>query len=56
MDPKILSNLWQVGGAGFSSSEDAAIYLLRFGNTAALIDAGCGNGHDLLKSISYQYS
>ena len=50
MAPKILPNLWQVGGAGFSSPEDAAIYLVRFGNKAALVDAGCGNGHDLLKS------
>ena len=50
MAPKILPNLWQVGGAGFSSPEDAAIYLVRFGNKATLIDAGCGNDHDLLKS------
>jgi glyoxylase-like metal-dependent hydrolase (beta-lactamase superfamily II) len=50
MEPKILENLWQVGGAGFTSPEDAAIYLVRFGDKAALVDAGCGNGHDLLKS------
>ena len=50
METKILENLWQVGGAGFTSPEDAAIYLLRFKDKAALIDAGCGNGHDLLKS------
>jgi glyoxylase-like metal-dependent hydrolase (beta-lactamase superfamily II) len=50
MEPEILSNLWQVGGAGFSSPEDAAIYLVRFGEKATLVDAGCGNGHDLLKS------
>ena len=50
MEPEILPNLWQVGGPGFSSPEDAAIYLVRFGNKAALIDAGCGNGHDLLKA------
>jgi hypothetical protein len=49
MEPKILLNLWQVGGPVFTSSEDAAIYLIRFGDKAALIDAGCGNGHDLLK-------
>ena len=47
MEPEILPNLWQVGGAGFSSPEDAAIYLARFGDKAALVDAGCGNGHDL---------
>ena len=50
MEPKILENLWQVGGAGYTSPEDAAIYLVRFGDKAALIDAGCGNRHDLLKS------
>ncbi len=50
MEPKILSNLWQVGGSVFTSSEDAAIYLIRFGDKAALIDAGCGTSHDLLKS------
>ena len=50
MEHKILPDLWQVGGAGFSSPEDAAIYLVRFGDKAALVDAGCGNGHDLLKS------
>ena len=49
MEPKILENLWQVGGPGFSSSEDSAIYLVRFGNKATLVDAGCGSGHDLLK-------
>jgi glyoxylase-like metal-dependent hydrolase (beta-lactamase superfamily II) len=50
MEPKILENLWQVGGAGFTSPEDAAIYLVRFGSKVAIIDAGCGNGYDLLKS------
>ena len=49
MEPEILPNLWQVGGACFSSPEDAAIYLVRFGDKATLVDAGCGNGHDLLK-------
>jgi glyoxylase-like metal-dependent hydrolase (beta-lactamase superfamily II) len=50
MEPRILSNLWQVGGPGFSSPEDAAIYLVRFGDKGALIDAGCGNGHEALTS------
>jgi hypothetical protein len=35
---EILKNLWQVGGAEFTSVEDAAIYLIRFGAKAALID------------------
>jgi hypothetical protein len=47
MDPKmeILPNLWQVGGGGLTGPGDAAIYLIRFGKQAALIDAGCGDGH-----------
>ena len=44
----ITKGLWQVGGDGFSASGDAAAYLVRFGDQAALIDAGCGPGHDLL--------
>lgn len=38
----ITSELFQVGGGGFSSSEDAAIYLIHFEDQAALVDAGCG--------------
>lgn len=50
---KIKSNLWQVGGADFTAPEDAAIYLLRMGKEAALIDAGCGYSHDrLVQNIS----
>ncbi len=50
---EILKNLWQVGGAEFTSVEDAAIYLIRFGAKAALIDAGGGSGHDnLVTNIS----
>ncbi|MEE4264235.1 MAG: MBL fold metallo-hydrolase [Desulfobacteraceae bacterium] len=50
---KILENLWQVGGAEYTSVEDAAIYLIRFGEKAALIDAGCGGAHDdLVLNIS----
>ncbi len=45
---KIMGNLWQVGGAEYTSVEDAAIYLIRFGEKAALIDAGCGGAHDSL--------
>ncbi len=47
---KILENLWQVGGAEYTSVEDAAIYLIRFGEKAALIDAGCGGAHNYLVS------
>ena len=37
---EICRNQWQVGGDGFSGPEDAAIYLIRFAEKAALIDAG----------------
>ena len=50
MESEILSNLWQVGGPGFTSPDDAAVYLLRFGDRAVLIDAGCGKENDALKS------
>ena len=50
---EILENLWQVGGGDLSAPEDAAIYLVRSGEQAALIDAGCGNGHErLVENIS----
>lgn len=50
---EIMQNLWQVGGAGLTSGEDAAIYLIRFGDEAAIIDAGCGGAHhSLVNNIS----
>lgn len=49
MSKKIAQNLWQVGGSGLTDPADAAIYLVRFGDKAALIDSGCGHGHSLLK-------
>jgi glyoxylase-like metal-dependent hydrolase (beta-lactamase superfamily II) len=50
---QIVQNLWQVGGGDLSAPEDAAIYLVRSGEQAALIDAGCGNGHQrLVENIS----
>jgi len=50
---KITDHVWQVGGDNLSGSGDAAIYLLAFDNAAALIDAGCGNGHQqLVQNIS----
>lgn len=45
MPIEIMPNLWQVGGANLTGSGDANSYLIRFGNRAALIDAGCGDGH-----------
>lgn len=41
---KITGEIWQVGGAGYTSPEDAAVYLLCANGRAAIVDAGCG-GH-----------
>ena len=50
---KIIENLWQVGGGHLTAPEDAAIYLIRFGEQALLIDSGCGgNHHQLVDNIS----
>jgi glyoxylase-like metal-dependent hydrolase (beta-lactamase superfamily II) len=48
MNKPILQNLWQVGGDGLTAPGDAAIYLIRCGDRAALIDAGCGGAHGRL--------
>ena len=45
---EIVKNLWQVGGGDLTAPEDAAIYLVRLGKQAALLDAGCGNAHNRL--------
>jgi hypothetical protein len=47
---KIIKNLWQVGGDDLTAPGDAAIYLVKFGDRAALVDSGCGPGHDRLVS------
>jgi len=39
---KITEDIYQVGGAGFTSPEDAAIYLISMDGHHALVDAGCG--------------
>jgi glyoxylase-like metal-dependent hydrolase (beta-lactamase superfamily II) len=44
MSERILNNLWLVGGDVLTDSADAAIYLIRFGDKAVLVDAGCGWG------------
>lgn len=44
----ITSEIWQVGGDGYTSAQDAAIYLVCFDNCAALVDAGCGGQIDRL--------
>jgi glyoxylase-like metal-dependent hydrolase (beta-lactamase superfamily II) len=38
----VTEEVFQVGGGSFTSPEDAAIYLIRFDDKAALVDAGCG--------------
>ncbi len=49
---KITNEIYQVGGSGLSASEDAAVYLVRFGGHAAVIDAGCGNSIEtIIKNI-----
>jgi len=45
---EVIQDVWQVGGSGHTSGEDAAIYLVRFDGEAAIIDAGCGGGHTRL--------
>ena len=39
---KITSEIFQVGGEGFTSPRDAAVYLAAWEDRAALVDAGCG--------------
>ncbi len=40
---KITAEIFEVGGANLTSPDDAAIYLIQFGNQAALVDSGCGH-------------
>ena len=49
MTVKIKDNLWQVGGRGLTDPSDAAIYLVSFGDRAALVDAGSGRDHAATK-------
>jgi glyoxylase-like metal-dependent hydrolase (beta-lactamase superfamily II) len=52
MAERITSEIFQVGGGVYTSPEDAAIYLINYGSHAALVDAGCGYGHErLLRNI-----
>jgi glyoxylase-like metal-dependent hydrolase (beta-lactamase superfamily II) len=39
---QITDEIFQVGGPELTAPEDAAVYLVRFGRHAALVDAGCG--------------
>ena len=49
MITRIRDNLWQVGGTGLTDPTDAAIYLVRFGDKAALVDAGTGRDQPQLR-------
>jgi glyoxylase-like metal-dependent hydrolase (beta-lactamase superfamily II) len=49
---KITEDVFQVGGGECTSFEDAAVYLIRSGDLAALVDAGCGRAQEkLLENI-----
>ena len=39
---KITSEIFEVGGRHLTAPQDAAIYLIKFGEQSALVDAGCG--------------
>lgn len=44
----IADDIWQVGGNDLTGMGDAAIYLVCFNHEAAIIDSGCGEGHQKL--------
>jgi len=46
MGMKITRDIFQVGGGSFTAFEDGAMYLIHFGDRAALVDAGCGHSTD----------
>lgn len=49
---QITSDIFQVGGSGFTHAEDAAVYLIKAGDRSALVDAGCGSATArLMKNI-----
>jgi len=49
---KITNEIFQIGGGGYTSLEDAAVYLIDFGGHAAIVDAGCGRAQKkLLRNI-----
>ncbi len=45
---EITSEIFEVGGGHLTSPEDAAIYLIKFGQESALVDAGCGRATERL--------
>lgn len=45
---KITKEIFQVGGGGLTSYDDAAVYLINFDGHTAVIDSGCGGSGDRL--------
>jgi glyoxylase-like metal-dependent hydrolase (beta-lactamase superfamily II) len=45
---EITSEIFEVGGGVLTAPEDAAIYLVKFGQESALVDAGCGRATERL--------
>lgn len=45
---KITGEIHQVGGGSLTDPEDGAVYLIRFNEEAALVDAGCGRSVERL--------
>ncbi len=43
---QITSDIFQIGGNGFSGSSDAAVYLIKDGKSSALVDTGAGTDTD----------
>lgn len=46
--PFITGEIFQVGGDGFTSPEDGAVYLISVRNHSMLVDAGCGRSTEKL--------
>ena len=45
---EITSEIFEVGGGNLTSPDDAAIYLVKYGDEAALVDSGTGRGMERL--------
>jgi glyoxylase-like metal-dependent hydrolase (beta-lactamase superfamily II) len=43
---EIINGIYQIGGAGLTAGEDAAIYLIDFGDELVLIDSGAGGSSE----------
>ncbi len=45
---EIVNGVYQIGGAGISTAEDAAVYLIDFAGEQAMVDSGAGRSFALL--------